>query len=569
MAPSTPSSTSGSPIPGTSRPRGRPPLKRPRSSSTPATSTPDVVDVQRERQLSKRRFWDVIDQLPDKYRMSIHEDDLVDFATLEIVEDRGVSRAKLGGVSDVSDQSEDNTPTDEEDDFDELDLLASAEQSLRPADSADEEHDDLLAEFLEAERLRKEECGEVDEEEESYFEQEEQEKEAEYQQETPAPPHLDDDEESDDELDSWGVIDESNIVRRVSRPQEEQQDEPARSPTPVPLPSPKNTPIQLATPPQSRTSSVEEPVYTQTIPKGSPLFVKHSSPTKGRRSAPATPSPSTPAKSGPPSRTSDRRSPVPRPQVEVREPLRSDRKGKGKLVEPFEEVISSPEPDVRRSPPRRARQPSASRRTPPPSLDEGSSRQTEPRARKRKRHSSSSDEDDMTSYEFPTLYPTPHDPRAMQFFTQLMAQAFFAMSAVLPPPSRRGRRSSDDYGPPSSEDIAPPYSLPSTPRQPHTRPYVHGSGATLPPSSPPPISPSPIRPALVARSRSRGRRVSFSFDARQDEWSPPSPTKSSSVKRRNGKESDEDPRQDIPRGRPPNRAQTPGPSSSSKSQTRR
>ncbi|KAF7298952.1 hypothetical protein MIND_00843300 [Mycena indigotica] len=637
---------------------GRPPLKKARhasSNSRPSSSsTPDAADFHRERELSKQRFWDVVDQLPSKYTMSIHEDDLVDFATLEIIEDRGVSRAKLGGeVEESDDQVEESTVTDEEDEVDELDLLASAETSLRPSESSDDEEvDELLAEFLEAERLRKEECGEDGEEEE--FEPP--------QPPPPLPPPrpsviLDD--ESDDELDRWDVIDESNIVHRVLPPDKLPQEdaESSRSPTP--------TPIQLATPPKSQTPS--DPGHTLPLSSKKSL----SEPSSGSQKQP--PSPARPAVSTTPKRSSHpkvdfKNLPARENSIPIRElassssksslanslkgkdkassldsdaeqhipvrtlsvprserPAKVDCKGKGKVIEvdddDEEEEEDIPSSSINASvvsPPRRVRQ-SQRRYTPPPSdLVEGPSRQTEHRTRKRKRYSSSSDEYEIESSPikanrrhsstrteqetipdsddelqtprtpsgrrrsvpagmppyYPSLpynggFPPPgHDPRAMQFFTHIMAQAFYAWSAM-PPPSRHPH-SAEDYGHEEWPDL-----YPSTPRHSHTNPQLPRSGATLPPSSPSPPSSSPVRPALVSRSRSRGRRVSFNLDATEGtgqrtggrshvDDDDASPARSSSVKRsstrRSEKLSDEEESSHHQRGRGPNRAQTPGPS---------
>ncbi|KAF7299537.1 Trna phosphotransferase 1 [Mycena chlorophos] len=663
---------SASPIPSaTSRSRdSRPPIKRVRVAPTPQTAStaPDAADIQRERALSKQRFRNVIDGLAEKYTMPIHEDDLVDFTTLEIIEDRGVSRAKLGGEADVSDQGDENIPTDEEDDFDELDLIASAENSMLPADIVEQEaQDELLAEFLEAERLRKEQCGEDDEEQEDDEDEQEQPLES-LRLPTPIPaskPARHVDEDSDDELNiGWGVVDDSNRVRRVAVVDSEPEDnDEAHSPTPVPspprprFPSPARSIQQLATPPKSQTPSSEQsgPTRSAAKPKSSPISSPHPSPSK-RRAVPASPasrtkstrlesprqvdftqlavgsakktsgrkpaavasaiSTSLKTKDKPslepshPARKPARRSlSAPRAQPPVKDLHPPDRKGKGRLVEPAagDIFVASPSPELRLTPPpRRVRSSSARRASPPPEFLEGSSRPPEAKVKKRKRQPSSSSSEEWDSSPikatssrrhakfarsiesdsedghasrhrrsipaamppyFPAPYPAGvapvHDPRAMQILSHYMVQALYAMS--VPPQAPPHGHLPEDYSPHG------PFSYPSTPRHSRHQPYVLGSGATLPPSSPPSVSSSPMRPALVARSRSRGRRVSFSLDdddgvagAGDDPHGP------SRWPRDFAHLSDEE-ESGQRRGRSKNRAQTPGPgpSADSKSRSRR
>ncbi|KAF7359458.1 hypothetical protein MSAN_01288500 [Mycena sanguinolenta] len=293
------------------------PKKRFRSTSTPrqprasSSATPDEVNINAEREASAMRMFDVWAALADKYSRRIDEDDIIDLVTGEIVKDRGVLSAesswKFGRFAD--DSVDDSTGTDEEDDddADELDSFARPlpvspravppVRTLDPADAKD------LEEFMEAERRRKEACGEQEDSEDEDENQSDAGFTFDDRDATPAPPasrpvDLDD---SDDELGNWGVVDESNIVCPVeptvgSTEIIEVLDSPSVSParsatprpeTPPPPPPPpsRRTPrphprLQLETPPRSRTpsilSSVEGFVPYATPPFSSPA--KHATP---------------------------------------------------------------------------------------------------------------------------------------------------------------------------------------------------------------------------------------------------------------------------------------------------
>ncbi|KAJ6585012.1 hypothetical protein B0H19DRAFT_1249916 [Mycena capillaripes] len=317
-----------------------PPPKRQRCSSTsrPArassSATPD--DFNNERQASAMRMFDVWSQLAEKYSRRIDEDDIVDLATGEIVKDRGVLSAetpwKFPRFADVDDAESTGTDEDDEDDVDELDAFAGTGEvsvhgwtvppvrEMDPADAKD------LEEFMEAEKRRREECGE-DEVSEDGGELDES-QDAEEEDDTKEDPdttdfkflpppdsHRVEVDDSDDELDNWGIVDESNTVSPVKTVENsgiiEILDSPSVSPirssnsnvtTPkskkhVPA---KNTPpsksdrkrhpqLQLQTPPQSRTpSSVLSPVDDEFTPVPSPLSSpfppsQSSSPTKPKR----------------------------------------------------------------------------------------------------------------------------------------------------------------------------------------------------------------------------------------------------------------------------------------------
>ncbi|KAJ7043347.1 hypothetical protein C8F04DRAFT_1390163, partial [Mycena alexandri] len=130
-------------------------------------------------------------------------------------------------------------------------------------------------------------------------------------------------------------------------------------------------------------------------------------------------------------------------------------------------------------------------------------------------------------YPYPP-YPPPsgvhppiplQDPRAQFIISQAMHQLSTLFTATWPAQPYTPPRASSSGRAHSTAAPSPYYPYPTTPRHPHTHPYVFDSGesvGTLPPSSPPDSSPppssSPHRPSLVSRSRSRGRRVSFELD---------------------------------------------------------
>ncbi|KAJ7212091.1 hypothetical protein GGX14DRAFT_542619 [Mycena pura] len=285
----------------------RPPFKRQRSSATPrparasSSATPD--DISNEREASVLRLHHKWSRLEEKYAHRMNNDDEIKLSTLEITKDRGVLEAatplSFGSFADLEDSVDESTNgTDEEDeDFDELDSFATSDadfvpgwavptvppvREMDPADAKD------LEEFLEAEKWRREQCGE-DVSQEGGDEDHNQD-------------HSDDDTGddadassvplvshrpevgSDDELDSWDILDESNIVRPVKKIDDSEiieiLDSPSVSPTHTFVPNSNITtpafetpshskirraqldkfkpPLQLATPPQSRTPSAEE-----------------------------------------------------------------------------------------------------------------------------------------------------------------------------------------------------------------------------------------------------------------------------------------------------------------------
>ncbi|KAJ7288335.1 hypothetical protein C8J57DRAFT_1279892 [Mycena rebaudengoi] len=250
-------------------PDAAPPLKRRRCSSTPRASssaTPD--DFNTEREASALRMFDVWSQLAEKYTRRIDEDDIVDLVTGEIVKDRGVLSAatpwKFGRFADLEgstgtdDDDEDDSEQlygrpnlTDEDDVDELDAFAESGgteevwvvppvRKMDPADARD------LEEFMEAEKRRKEECGDEDASEDnddlaSYNVQAEVRDAGDDVDEIREPQVLEtpvsslnaDINESDDELGNWDILDASNIVYTVEKPDPDLEvlDSPPTTPT--------------------------------------------------------------------------------------------------------------------------------------------------------------------------------------------------------------------------------------------------------------------------------------------------------------------------------------------------
>ncbi|KAJ7675797.1 hypothetical protein DFH06DRAFT_1170558 [Mycena polygramma] len=270
-----------------------------RQARTASSATPDDFNV--EREASAMRMFDVWSQLAEKYSTRIDEDDIVDLVTGEIVKDRGVlSREttwKFPRFADVDDVESTGTDEDDEDDVDELDALTGTGavsvrgwmvppvREVDPADAKD------LQEFMEAERRRREECGEEELSEDGgdLAENQDDADDAEVDDTgqdsdvvvpSPAASRRAERRDSDDELDShWDIVDESNSVSPVKSDMIEMSDSPPARPFNPSFTTPKTRKppvktlhsksdgkrhpqdqLQLQTPPQSRTpsSSVDE-----------------------------------------------------------------------------------------------------------------------------------------------------------------------------------------------------------------------------------------------------------------------------------------------------------------------
>ncbi|TFY60501.1 hypothetical protein EVJ58_g5121 [Rhodofomes roseus] len=176
-----------------------PPTKRRRLGSTPSSpfsvSTPTSSsvgpsdDIHESRKAASQRLLNTWAGLAERYNRPLDEDDIIDLRDGSIIKDRGVLRKvakkfEMGCFagddvpSDTNDASSDYGGVHTDDDVDELDAFApgadiSGElelerekrqvppvQARNPADAED------LREFLEAERLRREQYGEDEDEDE-------------------------------------------------------------------------------------------------------------------------------------------------------------------------------------------------------------------------------------------------------------------------------------------------------------------------------------------------------------------------------------------------------------------
>ncbi|KAJ7863084.1 hypothetical protein B0H14DRAFT_2739240 [Mycena olivaceomarginata] len=292
---------------------GASPLKSQRYSSTPrparaSTSVPPDDSHYRggaesdvDREASALRMLDVWSHLAEKYSRRIDEDDIVDLVTGEIVKDRGVLSAETPWqfpkfAADVEDAGSGSSGTDDDsEDIDELDFFAGTGKvsvdgwtvppvrEMNPADAKD------LEEFLEAEKQRREECGD-EEASEDARELDATEDDAEFafsEDDTDVavltaptlPSRRVEIYESDDELNNWNILDDSNLVSPAKT---------AEDMDPKHLfDSPKAQP-HLQTPPPSRTPSAADEFST---PIASPLLPSQQSISPPKLGARMTPKP--------------------------------------------------------------------------------------------------------------------------------------------------------------------------------------------------------------------------------------------------------------------------------------
>ncbi|KAK0201897.1 hypothetical protein DFS33DRAFT_1489733 [Desarmillaria ectypa] len=165
-----------------------PPPKRRRLSTPGRAASSSVqdqfIDFDQARAESERRLLDVWDRLAERYSRRIDEDDIIDIVTGDVIKDRGVLRSmgrwEVGRFADEDEGNDDRSTGEEEEvleeeSTDELDCLGdSAEEAdlsllgrsvirSRAIDPDDPDDAELLKEFSEAERRRKEICGSEEE----------------------------------------------------------------------------------------------------------------------------------------------------------------------------------------------------------------------------------------------------------------------------------------------------------------------------------------------------------------------------------------------------------------------
>lgn len=194
ITPSTSPPTSRAPTAQPSRRPSAPPSKRPRhssrsssvhgraGSSSSSLTQENAFDLHSARVESAQRVRNVWSQLAEKYVKPLDQDDILDLRNNKVIADHGVLRAAdeqydFGYFGDAPEE-ENQTPDGETEgeDCDELDLLATEAdisdeltanahdippvRAMDPSDMAD------LNEFLEMERHRRDEFGDIDAEQE-------------------------------------------------------------------------------------------------------------------------------------------------------------------------------------------------------------------------------------------------------------------------------------------------------------------------------------------------------------------------------------------------------------------
>ena len=504
------------------------PLKKQRHlTSTPHPQSP--VDIPKERDATKLRLIGVWSSLADRYTRPLDEDDMVNIITGKITTDRGVMRnsRKISFGAIAAPSAEDVTAdegTDEDEDEYDTDELDAFADTISKADNAEQSEkelrvppvtglgladaDDLRA-FLEAERRRKDLCGnEVEEDDYSTdsgpagTEDLHSFLEAEHNLRTGKDLHagevedLEDDgrtaldSASEDELNNWHP-DESNIVYPVLKQGDDDNDSDIEIiEGPILSPS-KSTAMQklanksqdqLQTPRSLNNSST--PTSNVRMPSSKPYILltprKFTSPAKSKTKRRDFTSKSSISGSGSESGASYR-SPNPH------------------SPNPHSPNPHSPNPH---SPNPRSPNPRSSNpRSPNP-------RSPNPRSprRKQQRHPLPPE----------TFMPPLPDPRAQIIITQAMQQLSALVDTPWTPPH-------DSFIPhtPSRRQQSRCNPMFNTPTyHPHPYPYFYNpnlSLATLPPESPESVS-SPEksshrpRKSSMARSYSREKRVSFKID---------------------------------------------------------
>ncbi|KAK0464537.1 uncharacterized protein EV420DRAFT_1049297 [Desarmillaria tabescens] len=235
-------------------PSSVPPQKRRRLSTPGRAASISVQDqpigFDQAKAESERRLLDVWDRLAERYSRRIDEDDIIDLVTGDVIKDRGVLRSmdrwEVGRFADEDEGNDDRSAGEEEEvleegSTDELDCLGdSAEEadlsllgrSVVPSQAIDPDDPDdaeLLKEFSEAERRRKEICG--SEEEDVYTiddgdhnaqnsdhrtdDDEESDNEVQVLESAPHTPNQDHVSDSDDDFCPWGE-DDAGLLEEVT-----------------------------------------------------------------------------------------------------------------------------------------------------------------------------------------------------------------------------------------------------------------------------------------------------------------------------------------------------------------
>ncbi|KAL1707561.1 hypothetical protein EV121DRAFT_288437 [Schizophyllum commune] len=330
-----------------------PPRKRLRTVTPGRFLPPD--EIEREKAASLARLFESWANLEERYTRDLEEDDIVDLADMTVIKDRGVlasspvkqfgmRQALLDDGDDEGSENQDEQPGEQEEEAEEVQEPEESDDELdafapKPTKDLPPRRQPLteeeIEEFMRAERERRRlEDDATDFSSEAPYT-------SDAFSDASRPPDTDDDSsappssdpnvieifDSDDELDDWGLTSEANIVYLVPKGDESEGELNApSSPSPAgaQLNAPRGrlqqpTPLQLYTPPRSKTASSVAPFDTPNTDErpfiqDSPAYAPPSSPlppsSPPLSSSPVAPSP---IKSRP-KLTRPQSSPIRRPQ---------------------------------------------------------------------------------------------------------------------------------------------------------------------------------------------------------------------------------------------------------------
>ncbi|KAI5896453.1 uncharacterized protein SCHCODRAFT_02724542 [Schizophyllum commune H4-8] len=294
-----------------------PPRKRLRTVTPGRFLPPD--EIEREKAASLARLFESWANLEERYTRDLEDDDIVDLADLTVIKDRGVlasspvkqfgmRQALLDDGDDEGSENQDEQPGEQEEEAEEVQEPEESDDELdafapKPAKDLPPRRQPLteeeIEEFMRAERERRR-----SEDDATDFSSE-----APYTSDAfsdaSRPPDTDDDDsaplssdpkvieifDSDDELDDWGLESEANIVYLVPKGDESEGELNAPS-SPSPAGAQSNAlrgrpqqpiPVQLYTPPRSKTASSVPPFDTpgtdeRPFIQDSPAYAPPSSP---------------------------------------------------------------------------------------------------------------------------------------------------------------------------------------------------------------------------------------------------------------------------------------------------
>ncbi|KAL1757948.1 hypothetical protein FB107DRAFT_272551 [Schizophyllum commune] len=294
-----------------------PPRKRLRTVTPGRFLPPD--EIEREKAASLARLFESWANLEERYTRDLEEDDIVDLSNMTVIKDRGVlasspvkqfgmRQALLDDGDDEGSENQDEQPGEQEEEAEEVQEPEESDDELdafapKPAKDLPPRRQSLteeeIEEFMRAERERRRlEDDATDFSSEAPYT-------SDAFSDASRPPDTDDDGsappssdpnvieifDSDDELDDWGLTSEANTVYLVPKGDESEGELNAPS-SPSPAGAQPNgprgrlqqpTPLQLYTPPRSKTASSVAPFDTPNTDErpfiqDSPAYAPPSSP---------------------------------------------------------------------------------------------------------------------------------------------------------------------------------------------------------------------------------------------------------------------------------------------------